>query len=134
MNEVDQTIEEDVSKMVFNTYMEEGVEQLLPHWAIAKNDNSLVLGASLPTRDGRRTGNAHIIEIKQSDHGDYLLYVVLTDAGSTVNFTEQELRGQYFDSEWISDVEELKVRFGNGNYDQEIYKSISDKNKKDYKA
>ena len=49
----------------------------LPHWATKLcTDGKLCVGAQLPTRDGRKIGNAYIIE----DMGG--VYNILTDAGT----------------------------------------------------
>lgn len=97
--------------MLKETKMCEDLEQL-PHWAIAKNDGKLVLGAMLPTRDGRLHGNAHIIEITADPYRTgKQLYVVLTDAGKTIRFNEGEIKNSFYKSEWISDVQEVIRKF-----------------------
>jgi hypothetical protein len=86
----------------------------LPDWAIARNwDYSLVPGAQLCTRDGRRTGNAHIIQrvVKEvpatadrnNPYGEQTYYECLTDAGSKFTFTEQEIETAFTIGDWISD-------------------------------
>lgn len=86
----------------------------LPEWAIARNwDYSLVPGAQLCTRDGRRTGNAHIIQrvVKEvpatadrnNPYGEQTYYECLTDAGSKFTFTEQEIETAFTIGDWISD-------------------------------
>lgn len=79
----------------------------LPEWAIGRNwDYSLVPGAQLCTKDGRRTGNAHIIKVVPPNtvgKVDVSLYHCLTDAGSAFVHSEQELLGQFTIGEWISD-------------------------------
>ena len=80
----------------------------LPDWAIARNwDYSLVPGAQLCTRDGRRTGNAHIISTENKDYpgqaGFTQVFHCLTDAGSKFVFTEQEIETAFTVGDWISD-------------------------------
>jgi hypothetical protein len=86
----------------------------IPDWAIARNwDYSLVPGAQLCTRDGRRTGNAHIIQrvVKEvpatadrnNPYGEQTYYECLTDAGSKFTFTEQEIETAFTVGDWISD-------------------------------
>lgn len=81
-------------------------DELWPVWAIGCTDGELELGAQLPTRDGRRCGNARIIEITK---GRGLLagkdiYVVLTDAGTRLHLTEAEVRELFHAPEWVSAV------------------------------
>lgn len=55
----------------------------LPDWAIARNwDYSLVVGAQLCTRDGRRTGNAFIVRVGEDLEHKTPLYEVMSDMGS----------------------------------------------------
>ena len=86
----------------------------LPDWAVARNFGyELVPGAQLCTRDGRRTGNAHIIRpvVKEvpatadrnNPYGEQTYYECLTDAGSKFTFTEQELETAFTIGDWISD-------------------------------
>ena len=101
--------------IVFNEETQE--DEQLPEWAIGLAYGEFVLGAQLATRDGRRTGNAHIIasgyvRFASLDIPDYLLYTVLTDAGNEFKMNEEELSDSFYPPYWVSDVEEVIKRFG----------------------
>jgi hypothetical protein len=92
---------------------EDLMEGPLPYWAIARVDDEYVLGTHLPTRDGRRCGNAHIIDIVDDKQPlGTLEFWCLTDAGTELRLTASELRELFHDPEWVSDVERVKQRFG----------------------
>ena len=93
-----------------------------PDWAVDRNwDYSLVPGAQLCTKDGRRTGNAHIIKATTLMYGlvgESLVYECLTDAGSKFTFTEVELLEAFTIGDWISDpVRVLKDFDREGHFD-----------------
>ena len=94
-------------------------EEQLPPWAVAKNDNQLVSGAHLPTRDGRHTGNAHIVSIGIG-RDDEPLYSIMTDAGNTFLMTASEVRTQYYASEWISDPVDVVNRFSQPQHEDGV--------------
>lgn len=74
----------------------------LPDWAIDRNwFRELILGAQLCTKDGRRMGNAHLLDIT----GD--IYVCLTDAGSVFRLNESEVNNAFWIGEWRSDPERI---------------------------
>lgn len=83
----------------------------LPDWAILRNwANEPVPGSQLYTKDGRRSGNAHIVSIEDSElHGQ--LYHCITDAGSEVNLCFAELEEMFEVGDYISDVDDLLKRF-----------------------
>lgn len=84
-----------------------------PEWAVRSTNGELVLGASLPTRDGRRCGNAHIINSKFPIGTDFKQeYVVLTDAGTEMILNEAEVIELFHPPQWVSNVEEVKRKFG----------------------
>lgn len=88
----------------------------LPEWAIATTSGDLVPGAQLPTRDGRRCGNAHIIEVTTSKFVDNEpLYIVMTDAGSIMRLNSVEVAELFYPPKWVSDVDEVKRRFSSPN-------------------
>lgn len=88
------------------------VFDLMPHWANGTCDGQLVLGAQLPTRDGRRTGNAHIIAIGPAKWDERVtLYTVLTDAGTTLKLMAEEVVELYYQPKWTSDVNEVLQKF-----------------------
>ncbi len=85
------------------------MEDYLPKWAICRAHGTLMLGAQLPTKDGRRMGNAHIIGEVEKDVHHY--FVVLTDAGSQLIMTEREIAECFYPPEWVSDVSEVLRKF-----------------------
>lgn len=93
----------------------------LPEWAVARNwGYELVPGAQLCTKDGRRTGNAHILRVREApEHPNYThLYDCITDAGSYIgSFSETEVLEQFHIGDWISDPKTLIARFGNHGED-----------------
>jgi hypothetical protein len=64
----------------------------------------------MPTRDGRRCGNAHIIGIHRVTNS-MKGYVLLTDAGNVLEFLEQEIHEYFYPPTWVADVDEIKRRF-----------------------
>jgi len=78
----------------------------LPHWATKLcTDGKLCVGAQLPTRDGRKIGNAYIIE----DMGG--VYNILTDAGTKLTITENEVHRLFYRPRYIADVQEVLKKF-----------------------
>lgn len=83
----------------------------LPSWAIASS-TELVLGSHLATRDGRKTGNAHVVNISPGPRGTVkLLYTVLTDAGNEMKLNAAEVRELFHDPQYVSDVTEVMRKF-----------------------
>lgn len=92
-------------------HIDELVKLHLPEWAI-KRAAGLELGAQLPTRDGRKTGNAHIIRISPAPRGRMgLHYLILTDAGNSFVMTEPEISTQYYPPEFVGDVDDIIRKF-----------------------
>jgi hypothetical protein len=89
---------------------------LMPPWAIGRLRGQLILGAHLATRDGRRCGNAHIVLISPSRHvpGEEN-YKVLTDAGSEMTCTAEEIQELFYPTQWLSDLSEVLLKFGAKN-------------------
>lgn len=83
----------------------------LPDWAIGKLNGELVLGAQLCTRDGRRTGNAHIIGITNSKYDGSELFLVLTDAGTKMACSRGEVEYFFYPPKYRSNVEEVLRKF-----------------------
>lgn len=87
-------------------------ESMLPEWAIARARGQLVEGAQLPTKDGRRMGNAHILKIVPGIKGvPSLNYLILTDAGNTVVMSENEIQAQFYPPEYVSSVKSILKKF-----------------------
>ena len=99
----------------------------VPDWAVARNFGyELVAGAQLCTRDGRKTGNAHIVSIEQigiphlAPYSEITVYNCLTDAGSKFMFTEQELETAFTVGDWISDPARIIKDFDrNGEFQEQ---------------
>lgn len=95
----------------------------LPEWAIARNFGyELVQGAQLSTKDGRRTGNGWIINVrvdsrnelctKENPYGEITLFDVLTDAGNCImNMSASELENQFWVGDFISTKERILKDF-----------------------
>lgn len=95
----------------------------LPPWAIGYAKGELVLGAQLPTQDGRRCGNAHIIRIEPYEFTPYgmedapedsphRLYSLLTDAGTELILSAGEVAELFYPPVWVSDVKDVWRKFG----------------------
>ncbi|GEK52379.1 hypothetical protein [Vreelandella venusta] len=85
----------------------------LPEWAIGRTDGEYVLGAQLPTRDGRRTGNAHIVGLEQDHRTGGTNYVILTDAGTELVMDADELDECFYPPKYVSDVKQVIAKFDN---------------------
>lgn len=82
---------------------EEIEEWPMPDWAKAKaNEDYTFPNASLPTRDGRATGNAVVIGLseRQWENSD-LTYKIVTDAGNILRLTESEMKQLFYPPEWV---------------------------------
>lgn len=91
-----------------SNYQDDFIEQL-PHWAVSSNDGAYKAGAQLPTKDGRRVGNAVIAEEIVGMSGT--CFVVITDAGSYLVLTPNELEELYYPSEFIvRDIPNIKPK------------------------
>jgi hypothetical protein len=79
-----------------------------PYWASGPAHGKYVLGAVLPTRDGRRTGNAKIMAIRAVDYADSTPsqtdYQVKTDAGNTTWYNAAELEQLFYPPEWVARI------------------------------
>jgi len=86
-----------------------------PAWAIGKCDGLLVVGASLPTRDGRVCGNAVLVDyITHVYHAGGIyeegVYVVATDMGNLMNLNEAEVRQLFYDPVWVCSESDIWKR------------------------
>ena len=72
-------------------------EEPLPEWAsgLAHNDYTKI-GACLPTRDGRKVGNATVVSKRQSAFIKEEVYVVVTDAGNRMTLEYAELEEFFY--------------------------------------
>lgn len=86
----------------------------VPDWAISADDaGTLVVGRQLCTRDGRRCGNAHILEVTPNGISGLTWYRVITDAGTLMNLTQSEIHELFFVGLYISSPVYIVQRFGN---------------------
>jgi len=92
----------------------------IPEWAIAEATELLEVGCDLPTKDGRRTGNAHILDIGYSRHTGDLLYLIITDAGNTFNMDAAEVKERFHPPKYVSSVENILINFNRGRPDPRI--------------
>lgn len=87
-------------KTIFSNYE---FEELLPEWAEDKaNGNYRHIHCALPTRDGRRTGNAvnaGIYKNATDQHGT--IYNVITDAGNIIHCSEREMDELFYPPEYV---------------------------------
>lgn len=79
-------------------------EALQPEWAIGTTQSWTVVGAQLRTRDGRRTGNAVVVNFPVYQH-DLELAEVVTDAGTQMFLTEREMEEFFYQPEWCMAVD-----------------------------
>ena len=82
----------------------------LPPWAerLAIPDE-MAVGTQLSTRDGRKIGNAWIVE-KLVKWG-MELYIVRTDAGNTVRCNILELDAYFYPPKYVGRLEEINKKF-----------------------
>lgn len=91
---------------------EELINDRIPDWAVGRTDGTLVLGAQLPTKDGRRIGNAHIVDITSKIGPEFeTAYEVLTDAGTRFVMTMDEVFDAFYPPQWVSDPVEVRRKF-----------------------
>jgi len=73
-------------------------EEPLPEWATGHTTDYRAIGAQLATRDGRRVGNAVVIECdRERDRA-----TVVTDAGSLMTLAHDELDELFHRPRWVS--------------------------------
>ena len=85
--------------------------ELLPSWAIGTS-STLVLGSHLATRDGRKTGNAHVIWVNRGSPPSQIRNcTVLTDAGNQMVLSPEEIDGLFWPPKYVSDLVEVREKF-----------------------
>lgn len=93
-----------------------------PEFAIARNFGlELTVGTQLFTKNGRRSGNGWLVRVdtqgdmgrstRENPYGAYTVYTVLTDAGSSMLMTEQELEAQFEVGDWICTLDRIASEF-----------------------
>lgn len=75
----------------------------LPEWAVSRTSHSTTIGAQLRTKDGRACGNAVTVEFPIESRG-LILAKVITDAGTEMLLTENELDELFYQPEYVMDV------------------------------
>lgn len=88
----------------------------MPDWAIRTNwRNEPVAGSQLFTKNGRRMGNAHIVEVRPLDSpgqaGFVYEYVCISDAGNEFTLSHGSLFELFEIGDYISDVARIKKHF-----------------------
>jgi len=85
-----------------------------PEWAEGVAEG-LEVGAQLPTKDGRRCGNAHIVR-ESVPAGSTALYQfeALTDAGTELTLAPDEIEELFHPPTYVSDVRRIREKFGDG--------------------
>lgn len=103
----------------------------IPDWAIARNFGyEIKEGTQLLTRDGRRMGNAYIVQHamatmpeladRNNPYGEIPVFHCLTDAGSKFTMMEKELLGQFHIGDWLCDPARIIRDFDrNGEFMEE---------------
>lgn len=88
-----------------------------PEWAQGVAEG-LEVGAQLPTKDGRRCGNAHIVHesigVHPGGHATLHQFRVLTDAGTELTLTPDEIEELFHPPTYVSDVRRIREKFGDG--------------------
>lgn len=90
----------------------------LPEWAADWNwKRSLVVGAQLMTKDGRRMGNAHIVKTTvvespakvcpSNPYGEVTYYECITDAGSNFTLSAEEINEAFWIGDFLSTPERI---------------------------
>jgi hypothetical protein len=84
---------------------EEIDEWEMPHWAKEKAHGDYTLPmAQLPTRDGRRCGNALNCGLAVPQRDPYgLTYLIVTDAGTILKLNRNEMMEMFHPPEFIMD-------------------------------
>lgn len=77
----------------------------MPPWAIGVYKGVLVPGLQLSTRDGRRMGNAVVIETHEhcSLFKSWEVSTVITDIGNKLELTTNELWELFHEPKWVMD-------------------------------
>lgn len=82
----------------------------LPSWAERlAEDHEIVVGTQLPTRDGRKIGNAWVTNVNTC--GDLLLFTVRTEAGNEIALTFWEIDELFHPPKYVGRLEEINKKF-----------------------
>ena len=82
-----------------------------PSWAIGLAEG-VEVGAQLPTKDGRRVGNSHVVGYSHVSYRGITEWVwhIVTDAGNTMKLTHAEVEELFHPPTYVSDLETLIQR------------------------
>lgn len=84
----------------------------IPPWATGRACGAFIeIGAQLCTKDGRIIGNAVVVELDERLIGDVAKPVarIITDIGTSLVLTENELKEFFHAPEWTMDVSRFKA-------------------------
>lgn len=97
----------------------------LPDWAVGET-TGICIGAQLPTKDGRRTGNAvvtgrkHHTWLTSTTYGGVRSWTVLTDAGNSLVLSDEEIKELFYDPKWVMNVASCPGNQRQQGADQEL--------------
>ena len=81
-------------------------------WTQKVSNGELVLGAYLPTKDGRRVGNAQIIGIFPGVAPTFVfIYTVICDNGNKMMLTRAQVEDLFHAPSHVADIKEVRKRF-----------------------
>ena len=92
----------------------------MPEYAVGLNlSGNAVIGSQLHTRDGRRVGNAYVVDIEYvddpTDTSDVSIgmpiFLCVTDAGNRLKLTVEEVDSLFYISTLVADPLEVLKRF-----------------------
>jgi hypothetical protein len=78
------------------------IEHFLPEWATGVSTTPVV-GSQLCTRDGRRLGNAVLLDIEVYLDSRSMLFICVTDVGTKVTLKERELKEAFHPPRYVMD-------------------------------
>lgn len=81
--------------------IEHWVDDRLPEWATGRATSSTDFGAQLSTRDGRRCGNAVVMECHLIIDKPFV--IVCTDAGNLMTLSPSEVDRLFYPAKWLMD-------------------------------
>lgn len=93
------------------------IEEPLPYWASYKGDGYYMIeGAMLPTRDGRRLGNAYVDTIDSYYYNvnqELIIFAICyTDIGSKMRLTLAELKEMFYPPPYVMNKFEARKTRG----------------------
>jgi hypothetical protein len=92
---------------------------LMPDWAVGTT-TGICVGAQLPTKDGRRTGNAVVTGRGLTLSSGVRTWAVLTDAGDSLVLTDEEIKQLFYAPQWVMNVDSCPGKQRQQGADQEL--------------